>query len=209
MHKAEDIAFVADQVRVLDTDQSGRFSGRLDLTRLGALGHSFGGNAALEWCRADPRCRAAVNLDGALWTEVGKFGLERPALQVLAEHREFDIAPDDAVNTGMAPSTEWFVAEKAISFGGWRALHEHAQPGYTVRVAGATHLSFMDIPFLPQQSGGAAAAMLTATTIDPERMWRITSDVVLAFFGKYFDGENAPLLERPDPAYPEITLGPR
>jgi dienelactone hydrolase len=208
MNKAADLAFVGDQIHDLTADASGRFGGRLDVTRVGALGHSFGGNAALEWCRADPRCRAAVNLDGALWTEVGKVGLERPALQVLAEHHEFDVPPEDAVKMGMAPSTEWFVAEKAITFDGWRALHERAQPGYTVRVAGATHLSFMDIPCLPQQSGGAAAAMLAATTIDADRMWRVTSDVVLAFFARYFDGADGPLLDRPDPAHPELALGP-
>jgi predicted dienelactone hydrolase len=37
----------------------------------GGFGHSFGGNAALQWCRDDPRCLAAANLDEALWTEVG------------------------------------------------------------------------------------------------------------------------------------------
>ena len=30
-------------------------AGRLDLSRMGAFGLSFGGNAALEWCRTDPR----------------------------------------------------------------------------------------------------------------------------------------------------------
>jgi hypothetical protein len=102
--KAEDLAFVADQISRIDADSTSRFAGRLDTTRIGAVGHSFGGNAALEWCRIDPRCRAAVNLDGAIWTEVGKVGVERPALQVLAEHHEFAVSPDEAVTMGMAPT---------------------------------------------------------------------------------------------------------
>ena len=151
MTKAKDLAFVADEVGLLDVDPSGRFGGRLDLSRMGAFGLSFGGNAALEWCRTDPRGKAAVNLDGALWTDVGKVGLERPALQVLAEHEEFAVSPEKAVETGMAPDVEWFVAEKAITFGGWRTVHERSRPGYTLRVAGATHLSFLDVPLAAAQ----------------------------------------------------------
>ena len=62
---------------------------------------------------------------------------------------------------------------------------------------------------VPAAAGGAAvASMLAATTIGPERMWRITSDAVLAFFAKHFDGVEVVLLDAPDPAYPEIALGP-
>jgi predicted dienelactone hydrolase len=206
--KAEDLAFVADQLDRIDADPTSRFAGRLDTSRLGAVGHSFGGNAALEWCRSDPRCRAAVNLDGAIWTEVGNVGLERPALQVLAEHHEFDVSPDQAVMMGMAPYPEWFEAEKEATFGGWRTVHAHARPGYTVRIAGATHMSFMDVPFLPVVDGAAVGPMLAATTIDARRMWRITSDLVLAFFARHFDGATADLLDGPNPHHPEAAFGP-
>jgi predicted dienelactone hydrolase len=206
--KAEDLAFVADQVRRVDVDSASRFAGRLDTGRVGAVGHSFGGNAALEWCRADPRCRAAVNLDGAIWTDVGTVDLERPALQVLAEHHEFDVPPEQAVAMGMAPDVRWFEAEKEITFGGWRNLHAHARPGYTVRIAGATHMSFMDVPFLPLVDGAAVGPMLAATSIDAGRMWRITSDLLLAFFARHFDGAAADLLDGPSPQYPEALFGP-
>ena len=205
-HKAIDLAFVADQLE--RSDPTSHVGGRVDADRIGALGHSFGGVAALEWCRRDPRCRAAINLDGAIWTDVATAGLERPALQVLADHHEFDVSAEDAVKMGMAPDTEWFEAEKAITFGGWRSLHERAKWGYTVRIAGASHLSFMDVPFLPVQDGAAVTSMLAGTTIDPARMWRITSDVVLAFFAKHLDGQSAPLLDGPNPTYPELTFGP-
>jgi hypothetical protein len=208
LYKTADLAFVADQMGRLDNDRSGAFGGRLDLGRLGALGHSFGGNAALEWCRTDERCRAAVNLDGAIWTDVGRLGLDRPALQVLAEHKEFDVSPEDAVKTGMAPSIEWFRSERAITFDGWRTVHERARPGPTVRIAGATHLSFLDVPFLPHRADAAVAGMLAATSIDPARMARIVSDAVLAFFGKHFDGADGRLLDGADPAYPELAFGP-
>jgi hypothetical protein len=126
----------------------------------------------------------------------------------LAEHHEFDISPDEAVTMGMAPDPRWFEAEKDVTFGGWRTVHTHARPGYTVRIAGATHMSFMDVPFLPLVDGAAVRPMLAATTIDAGRMWRITSDLVLAFFARHFDGATTDLLDGPNPRHPEAAFGP-
>jgi dienelactone hydrolase len=207
-YKTADLASVANQLERLNSDSSERFAGRLDLGRFGALGHSFGGDAALEWCRADPRCRAAVNLDGALWSDVGRVGLDRPTLQVLAEHGEFAIAADDAVKAGAAPNADWFEAEKAITFGGWRTVQQRAQPGYTVQIGGATHMSFMDIPFLPVTDASIVKPAVEATKIEPQRMWRITSDLLLAFFDRHLNGAAAPLLDGLADQYPELTIGP-
>ena len=207
-YKAADLASVVDQLEILNSDPTKRFTGRLDLGRLGALGHSFGGNAALELCRTDPRCRAAANLDGAVWTDVGQVGLDRPALQVLAEHSEFARTAEDAVKAGAAPNVEWFEAEKAITFGGWRNVQQRAQPGYTVQVNGASHVSFMDVPFLPVTDESIVKPVLDATKIQPHRMWRVTSDLLLAFFTKHLNGAAAPLLDGPAADFPELTVGP-
>ena len=207
-YKAADLASVATQLERLNTNPAERLAGRLDLERFAALGHSFGGNAALEWCRADQRCQAAANLDGAVWSEVGRVGLDRPALQVLAEHGEFVMAAEDAVRAGVAPSVDWFEAEKAITFGGWHTVQQRAQPGYTAQVRGATHVSFMDIPFLPLTDGSVVKPALDATKIKPQRMWRITCDLLLAFFGRHLNGAAAPLLDGPADDYPELIIGP-
>ena len=116
------------------------------------------------------------------------------------------MSPDEAVTTGMAPNPGWFEAEKETTFGGWRTLHTHARPGYTVRIAGASHMSFMDVPFLPLREGSIVTAMLAATRIAPQRMWRITSDLLLAFFARHLDGAAAPLLDGASADYPELTF---
>jgi dienelactone hydrolase len=207
-YKAADLASVADQLEQLTADATGLLAGRLDLDRLGGFGHSFGGNAALQWCRDDRRCRAAANLDGALWTEVGRVGLVRPVLQVLAEHPEFALSGAEAVAAGMASDAAAYDTEKAITFGGWRTVHDHARPGYTVQVRGATHLSFMDVGFLPLPAGGPVKAMLAATSIDPRRMWRITCDLLLAFFATHLQqSATPPLLAGPSGDYPELMFG--
>jgi hypothetical protein len=43
----------------------------------------------------------------------------------------------------------------------------------------------MDLPLLPLQGESPAKAMLAATQIPPRRMWRITCDLLLAFFATH------------------------
>jgi hypothetical protein len=76
--------------------------------------HSLGGSAALEWCQSDPRCKAAVNLDGAIWTEVGETGLTKPAMVIAAEHPEMLALPEDLVAAGAFPTVEWCVRERQL-----------------------------------------------------------------------------------------------
>jgi predicted dienelactone hydrolase len=178
-YKAADLSFLADRLAGLDAGDP--FAGRLDLGRLAAVGHSFGGAAALHWCREDPRCTAAVNLDGALWTEVGEVGLARPVLQVLAAHPEFDADPDDAVKAGMAPDPDWYVAERAITLGGWATVDRTGRPACSVQIPGSTHLSLMDVPFLPLAPQSPVAPMLAATTIDPATMLAVVRTLLVAF----------------------------
>jgi len=206
-YKAGDLSSAADHLSRLAPAASGLATEHLDLERIGAVGHSFGGNAALEWSRLDSRCRAAANLDGAIWTEVGTVALARPALQILAEHPEFELPAAAAVAAGIAPSAEWYEAERSIAFDGWRAVTEQATPGHTMQITGATHVSFMDVPFLPHDDSGPIGSMVAATSIDPMRMWRITSDLLAAFFDRHIRGAAAPLLDDPGTAYPEVRLG--
>ena len=187
-YKAADLGSVADQLAQLDPIPVGLGADRLDLTRLAALGHSMGGNAALEWCRTDPRCRAAVNLDGALWSEVGSIGVTRPVMQVLTEHPEFEMTGEQAVAAGITQDATWHDAERALVYDGWRTVDRVGEPACTVQIVGATHMSFMDVPFLSLSDDSPARAMLHQTSIDPTRMWRITSDLLLAFFAEHRDG---------------------
>ena len=65
---AGDVVFVLNKLEALN--QSGSkispFSGRLDLTRVAAAGHSAGGAFATRACQLDARFRACISLDGAL-----------------------------------------------------------------------------------------------------------------------------------------------
>jgi predicted dienelactone hydrolase len=83
-----DMSFQLDRLAELDRqDPEGRFTGRLDLDRVGAYGHSFGGATAAEFCRRDTRCRAGVDVDGRPFGEVVHTGPDRPFLFLVSDHR--------------------------------------------------------------------------------------------------------------------------
>ena len=161
--KVADMRFVAEQVALLN-EGTGPLAGRLDLSRLGAFGHSMGGDAALEYCRASEACRAAANLDGGIWGEVGRVGVERPTLLVLADHTDIRTPCEEHVKIGLYPSVEWCEAERAVMVNGWQTAYERGRPGYALMMRGAVHASFMDAPFLPLQPGSMLAGGMAAAT---------------------------------------------
>jgi dienelactone hydrolase len=64
------------------TPQNTPLAAHADPAHVSYVGHSFGGAAALEACRTDPRCDAAVDLDGTQFGPVARLGLDRPFLLV-------------------------------------------------------------------------------------------------------------------------------
>ena len=56
------------------------FTNHLDLDRVGVMGHSAGGTAAIEFCRIDKRCKAGVDLDGWYDQAIGHEPLQQPLL---------------------------------------------------------------------------------------------------------------------------------
>ncbi len=82
-----DTKFVVSQLQQRNAaDPSGKFTGRLDLQRLGMFGHSFGGVTALQFCHDDRRCKAGTAIDGAPYGSVVQDGLKQPFLFMLSDH---------------------------------------------------------------------------------------------------------------------------
>lgn len=82
---AADIRFAIDRLDQMNSTPQSLFHGRLDLSRVGLLGQSFGGAAAAEACSEDSRCKAAVDIGGNLFGGVLKHGIQRPFLFVLSD----------------------------------------------------------------------------------------------------------------------------
>jgi predicted dienelactone hydrolase len=186
---AADARFALDQIERL-ARESGPFQGRLDLGRIGAYGWSFGGALAIELTAIDPRVIAAVDHDGQLFGQVKEQGTTRPVFQF---HHGYDDALDypekqrAAVHEMMALTDSWDSTTRARSTGDW----------YSATIANTTHGDFSDLSlFYPRPKGHIPA----------ERAHDIIDRYTLAFFDRYLKGKESPLLEKPDPEFPEVTF---
>jgi dienelactone hydrolase len=80
-----DFKFFIDELTKLNEDPKSIFYQRLDLNRIAVMGHSAGGTASIEFCRADSRCKAAINLDGWYDQVIGNEPIKQPLLLIFAE----------------------------------------------------------------------------------------------------------------------------
>ena len=75
--RVADVRFVLDELERLDkSDPSGLLTARLEASRTGVFGHSFGGAVSVEVCRIDPRVLAGANLDGLIFGRLERPGSE-------------------------------------------------------------------------------------------------------------------------------------
>ncbi len=167
------------------------FGGRLQLDRLGFIGHSFGGGVAAETCRIlAERCAGAVNLDGRHPDRLQELGMPAPYLYIAAEA------------TGSAASDEV------------RAVVEHPLDEATVvDIAGATHSGFSDGALLAEARGGLDdETRAIYGEIDPARMVELVRRYTLAFFDRTVRGDqtvrgvDAPTLAELAESDPEVTV---
>jgi predicted dienelactone hydrolase len=130
---AQHASFVIDAL--LDKkSNAGRFAGHIDPQRVGMLGHSIGGAASLEACRAHSRLKACADLDGDAWGRAESEGVGRPFLVLLNEPAESHRPP---------------VAMREQRDKGWADLiAKKKSAAFVVKVGSTTHYSFSDLPFI-------------------------------------------------------------
>lgn len=87
----DDLGFVIDSIGASPTayPKLRPFANRLDVDRIGLLGMSFGGGAVTEFCKADTRCRAALNMDGGTYGRRQREPLQIPYLAMVSEGGHF------------------------------------------------------------------------------------------------------------------------
>ncbi len=78
----KDVCFLMDQLEIMNQQKNGMFMKRLDLKNIGIYGHSFGGAVATQVCRLDNRCKACINLDGALLGDNATVAFNKPYMAI-------------------------------------------------------------------------------------------------------------------------------
>ncbi len=125
--RADDIAFVVDQ---LDHGAFGKaLPCHLDLTRIAAVGHSFGGASAALALSRDERIKAAANIDGTPYGDLPEARLTRPFLLIQSDPLE-------------TRHGETFKAGNAALLAGDTAASRR------VTLIHANHYSFTDAPLM-------------------------------------------------------------
>jgi len=177
---AADVVSVMNQLEKLNADTGGKFTGRLDLNRLGVFGHSFGGAASAQACLVDDRCKAVIDMDGTLFGAVVQKGVKQPFMFITSEP--------------ISPELDELDMRSFVS-----SLENGA---IWIMIKGSRHFNFADFAVI----FALPLKVLMLGSIDGQRGLKITSDYTRLFFEQYLSQVDAPLLQGPSPDYPEVQF---
>jgi pimeloyl-ACP methyl ester carboxylesterase len=196
--QTDDDKFVLDQLDSLNRSAGkpnpSPLAGHLDMTRIGAFGHSFGGSVAAELAYEDPRVASVIILDGVLTGPVAKTGLHKPLFRIMAETTVMPAGSENSpiestrVHARMSQMGEKAIASSFERFG-----------GYQVVIGGIDHENFSDKGFFsPFHSLSGIGTMPEA------RAATIINSYVVAFFRQTLRNQPQPLLAKQQPPFPEV-----
>ena len=188
-----DIAFVLDQLQRLNASgASGKFAGRLDMTRVGVFGHSFGGATAAQFCSQDSRCKAGIDVDGSLHGSVIQTGIRQPFMFILSERGDF--SSDAEVRQIVADIQS--VYDRLPADGRLRIV-----------IRGANHFTFSDDgSLLKSYVMRGVLHLFGKLGIDGRRQLVVTAYCVDSFFDTYLKGASVSRVKITSPLYPEIQV---
>ena len=156
---------------------------RMDLTRIGAVGHSFGGSSSIALLGIDPRVKSAVNMDGWTFNAID-HRTTQPVLFLYEGATQFR-TPGPGTDGDLDRFDNAGVTASLARYGGTRAY-----------VAGTLHTDFTDAPLV------TPIHRLNATGPIGPRAILITRALVLAFFDATL---KVPPAEPVLPRFPEVS----
>lgn len=190
-----DDKLVLDQLAQLNESPNSPFAGHLDLTHVGAFGHSFGGNVSAQLARDDSRVLSAIVLDGVLHGPVGDTGLPKPLFRIQAESPE---VPPGSENSPIQSTR----VHAQMSNAGERNLANsfHRFGGYQVVIRGIDHENFTDKGFF-----SPFHSLTGIGDIPQSRAAFLIDTYIVAFFTQTLKGVPQPILSNPNAPFPEVV----
>lgn len=175
-----DHRFILENLFRRTTDIGAVFSRQINWTSIAVIGHSLGGNAAINTCLKNHKIKIAINLDGGTFNEEKEIKpLDKTVLTLRSQP---DYTDEELVQKGRNPA-EWKTMGIEIDR---TFLHDMAKvkTAYEIKITGAGHLSFSDAPFVSPQM----VSKFGGKIIDAEKGFALITSAILGFLQTEFTG---------------------
>ena len=194
---ANDIRFVLDELTRDNPAPSSAlpFAGHLDLDRVGAFGHSFGGVAAAHACQLDRRFKACLNEDGLIaekpfYLDVRGWGMDQAFMLIVRYAPRPRLSDDELAKMKMTRQRVEQIAARLDEYQE-RALRSTGKGSYRVRLRNemTSHMDFSDLPILAARDASEEAKRTSILAV--------VRSYTLAFFSQALEGKESDLLNKP------------
>jgi platelet-activating factor acetylhydrolase isoform II len=191
----DDILVVLNQLSQLNDASSSRlpFAGRMDLARVGAFGHSFGGVAAAHAGQKDKRIKACLNQDGAMgmkpfYLDAQGWGMDQAFMFLERPPNREPLTDTDLAELKLTRGQATELLAR-LNAGRDRVLRSIGRESYRVLLQRnmTTHMDFSDLPLL----GAKNSSELNRRN----DVMRVVRSYTRAFFDKYVRNMKEPLLD--------------
>jgi len=187
-----DVKFVLDKLEALGnsakipagegtSEAFERFAGRMDLDRLGIVGYSLGGAAAVQTLLGDDRLKAGIDMDGGFYGSLRALnGIGRPFMLIQSERTYAPDAMSDEQLAAVGATREQYEA----TVGELLKRQARAADGgnYVLTLRHTDHTSFSDAPLY-------SPLLSAASGLDARGAHRVIETYTTAFFDKYLKGK--------------------
>jgi hypothetical protein len=193
---AADIRFVLDQLSRANVPGSSAlpFAGHLDLSQVGAFGHSLGGIAAAHTCQLDRRFKACMNQDGIvakrpLFLDARGWAMDQAFMFILHDAPTARLTDEEIADMKMPRERLEQVVRRFDEYQE-TVLRNTGKGSYRIRLQSkiATHMDFSDLPLLGAHD--PADAKKRSGVLATIRSY------TLAFFDKHLRGMKPALLDK-------------
>lgn len=187
--RIEDMKFLAEYLRVIDSDKSLPISDSMDLENIGVFGHSLGGMTAQYACSdINTPFKAGINMDS---TQI-IFDDRSHALQTpFAFFYSSEISLGKAGNIDITGTNDYFENNSS---------HEV----FSLRFDGAGHFNFSDMNMMPPVF--KFIPMLGLGKIQGEKMLKMLNMSVAEYFDRTLKGKRDNMYNNLDPEFKEISI---
>jgi predicted dienelactone hydrolase len=191
-----DTLFLLGALAKWNADPASIFYHKLDLGRVGTLGHSLGGSVAAEVAARDPRIRAVFDMSGPLFGQALKAGVNAPffflteQVPLPSETELTRLNPDDRVGSEVNITYMKDVSSMLSRKG-----------GYYAELPTENHSIFTD--------RGLYSPFVRFAGEDPavtRRLHEVIMQYTVAFFQETLQGRSSPLLTQEPSPFPGVTF---